>query len=187
MFPTAKQTAETDKLLKPPRGGGKSNKNSDFRSAERCPRSLSRQIIAIQMKFPEEDMVLIGKSDRLLVLQTESQAENVVVVIWDCLIGGTGGRGIGGAVVAKSIIGDEGKPFGERVGRSEAVFPTLVLPRGCGRARWGGGENGRAVVGEAISGLRGKRELRRRIAGDLQCILAAFGGLPQRAAAEIPG
>ena len=60
------QSATTDKLLKPPRGGGKSKEKSGFRSAERCLRSLSRQIPAIQMKFPEEVMVFIGKSDRLL-------------------------------------------------------------------------------------------------------------------------
>ena len=60
------QTAPPDKLLKPPRCGGKSKEKSGFRSAERCLRSLSRQIPAIQMKFPEEDMVFISKSDRLL-------------------------------------------------------------------------------------------------------------------------
>jgi len=60
------QPAPTDKLLKPPRGGGKSKKKSGFRSAERCLRSLSRRIPAYQMKFPEEEMVFIGKSDRLL-------------------------------------------------------------------------------------------------------------------------
>jgi hypothetical protein len=60
------QPAPTDKLLKPPRGGGKSKEKSGFRSAERCLRSLSRQIPASPMEFPEEDMVFIGKSDRLL-------------------------------------------------------------------------------------------------------------------------
>jgi hypothetical protein len=60
------QSAPTDKLLKPPRGGGESKEKSGFRSAKRCLRSLSRQIPAIQMKFPEEDMVFISKSDRLL-------------------------------------------------------------------------------------------------------------------------
>jgi len=60
------QSAPTDKLLKPPRGGGKSEERSGFRSAERCLRSLSRQIPAIPMKFPEEDMIFISKSDRLL-------------------------------------------------------------------------------------------------------------------------
>ena len=60
------QSAATDKLLKPPRGGGKSKEKSGFRSAERRLRSLSRQISAIQMKFPEEDMVFISKSDWLL-------------------------------------------------------------------------------------------------------------------------
>jgi hypothetical protein len=54
------QTAPTDKLLKPPRGGGKSKEKSGFRSAERCLRSLSRQIPAIQRKFPEEDMVSLA-------------------------------------------------------------------------------------------------------------------------------
>ena len=60
------QTAPPDKLLKPPRGGRKSKEKFGIRSAERCLRSLSRQIPAIQMKFPEEDMVFISKSDRLL-------------------------------------------------------------------------------------------------------------------------
>ena len=40
----ARQSAATDKLLKPPRGGGRSKEKSDFRSAKRCLRSLSRQI-----------------------------------------------------------------------------------------------------------------------------------------------
>jgi len=62
----ARQFALTDKLLKPPRGGGKSKEKSGFRSAERCLRSLSRQIPAIPMRFPERDMAFIGKSDRLL-------------------------------------------------------------------------------------------------------------------------
>jgi hypothetical protein len=63
------QPAATDKLLNPPRGGEKSKEISGFRSAgsaERCLRSLSRQIPAIQMKFPEEDMVFISRSGRLL-------------------------------------------------------------------------------------------------------------------------
>jgi hypothetical protein len=60
------QTALPDKLLSPPRCGGKSKEKSGFRSAERCLRSLSRQIPAIPMKFPEEDMAFISKSDRLL-------------------------------------------------------------------------------------------------------------------------
>jgi len=59
------QSAPTDKLLKPPQGGGKSEEKSDFRSAERCFGSLSRQIPVIPIKFPEEDMVFISKSDRL--------------------------------------------------------------------------------------------------------------------------
>ena len=63
----ARQSAATDKLLKPPRGGGKAKEKSDFRSAERCLTSLSRQIPAIPIKFPEEDMVFISESDRLLV------------------------------------------------------------------------------------------------------------------------
>jgi hypothetical protein len=41
------QSAPTDKLLNPPQGGGKSKEKSGFRSAERCLRSLSRQIPAI--------------------------------------------------------------------------------------------------------------------------------------------
>jgi hypothetical protein len=61
------QSAATDKLLEPPQGGGKSKEKSGFRSAQRCLRSLSRQIPAIPMKFPEENMVFISKSDRLLV------------------------------------------------------------------------------------------------------------------------
>jgi hypothetical protein len=60
------QTAPPDKLLNPPRCGGKSKEQSGFRSAERCLRSLSRQIPAIQMRSPGEDMVFIGKPDRLL-------------------------------------------------------------------------------------------------------------------------
>jgi len=60
------QTAPPDKLLNPPRCGGKSKEKSGFRSAERCLRSLSRQIPAIPMRSPEEDMVFIGKPDRLL-------------------------------------------------------------------------------------------------------------------------
>jgi hypothetical protein len=60
------QSAPTDKLLKPPRGGGKSKEKSGFRSAERCLRSLSRRISAIAMKILAEDMVFIGKPDRLL-------------------------------------------------------------------------------------------------------------------------
>jgi len=64
------QSAATDKLLKPPRGGGKSKEKSGFRSAKRCLRSLSRQIPAIPMEFPEEDMIFIGKSDRLLARLT---------------------------------------------------------------------------------------------------------------------
>ena len=62
----AMQSAPTDKLLKPPRGGGRLKEKFGFRNAERCLRSLSRQISAIQMKFPEEDMAFITKSDRLL-------------------------------------------------------------------------------------------------------------------------
>jgi hypothetical protein len=60
------QSAATDKLLKRPQGGGKLQEQSGFRSAERCLRSLSRQIPAIPMKFPAEDTVFISKSDRLL-------------------------------------------------------------------------------------------------------------------------
>jgi dCTP diphosphatase len=48
------QSAPTDKLLKPPRGGGKSKKKSSFCSAERCLRSLSRQIPASQRNFLKE-------------------------------------------------------------------------------------------------------------------------------------
>jgi hypothetical protein len=60
------QTAPPDKLLNPPRCGGKAKENSGFRSAARCSRSLSRQIPAIPMEFPEEDRVFISKPDRLL-------------------------------------------------------------------------------------------------------------------------
>ena len=60
------QSTLTDKLLKPPRGGGQSKQKSGLRSAERCLRSLSRQIPAIQIKLPEEDMAFVGKPDRLL-------------------------------------------------------------------------------------------------------------------------
>jgi hypothetical protein len=59
------QTAAPDKLLNPPRCGGKLKWKSGFRSAERCLRSLSRRIPANPMKFPEGDMVFISKSDRL--------------------------------------------------------------------------------------------------------------------------
>jgi hypothetical protein len=54
------QSAPTDKLLKPPQGGGKSKEKFGFRSAERCLRSLSRQIPAIPMEFPEEDRVSLA-------------------------------------------------------------------------------------------------------------------------------
>ena len=54
--------AKSDRLL----GGGKSKQSSGFRGAERYLRNLSKQVSAIQMKFPEEDMVFIGKPDRLL-------------------------------------------------------------------------------------------------------------------------
>jgi hypothetical protein len=60
------QPTPTDKLLKPPRGGGKSKEKSGFRSAERCLRSLSRQFPVNKMRFPEVDMVFIGKPGRLL-------------------------------------------------------------------------------------------------------------------------
>ena len=43
---------------------------SGFRSAERCLRSLSRQIPAIATKTLAEDTIFIGKSDRLLVSHT---------------------------------------------------------------------------------------------------------------------
>ena len=61
------QSAPTDKLLNPPRDGEKSKEKFGFRSAERCLRSLSRQMLAIQMRFPEKDMMFISNSDRLLV------------------------------------------------------------------------------------------------------------------------
>jgi hypothetical protein len=56
----------TDKLLNPPRGGGKLMEKYGFRSAERCLRSLSKQIPAIATKTLAEDTIFIGKSDRLL-------------------------------------------------------------------------------------------------------------------------
>ena len=77
------QSAATDKLLKPPRGGGKSKEKSGFRSAERCLRSLSRQIPAIPMKFPEEDMIFVSKSDRLKVeqrIQVDVTAEVALIL-----------------------------------------------------------------------------------------------------------
>jgi hypothetical protein len=61
------QSAPTDKLLNPPRDGEKAKEKFGFRSAERCLRSLSRQMLAIQMRFPEKDMMFISNSDRLLV------------------------------------------------------------------------------------------------------------------------
>ena len=60
------QSAATDKLLNPPQGGGKLQGKSGFHSAERCLRSLSRQIPTIPMRFPEEDRIFISKSDSLL-------------------------------------------------------------------------------------------------------------------------
>jgi hypothetical protein len=60
------QSAPTDKRLKPPRGGGKLNDKSGFRSAKRCLRSLSRQTPFAAMKISAEDTTFIGKSDRLL-------------------------------------------------------------------------------------------------------------------------
>ena len=62
------QSAPTDKLLKPPPGGGKSKEKCGFRSAERCLRSLSRQTPVIPMESPEEVMVFIGKPDGLLAV-----------------------------------------------------------------------------------------------------------------------
>jgi hypothetical protein len=90
----ARQSAPTDKLLNPPHCGGRLHEKSGFRSAERCLRSLSRQVPAIQMKFPEVDMVFIGKSDRLLGL------EDV-----DGLVGKPEEEGAGGeiAVVASAV------------------------------------------------------------------------------------
>jgi hypothetical protein len=51
------QSAPTDKLPKPPQGGGKSKEQSGFRSAERCLRSLSRQIPSIAMNILAEDTI----------------------------------------------------------------------------------------------------------------------------------
>jgi hypothetical protein len=56
----------TDKILKPPRGGGKTKEKSGFCSAERWCRSLLRQIPAGQMKFREEEMAFFGELNRLL-------------------------------------------------------------------------------------------------------------------------
>ena len=53
----ATQTAATDKLLNPPRCGGRSKGLPGLCSAKRCLRSLSRQIPSRQRKFPEEDLV----------------------------------------------------------------------------------------------------------------------------------
>jgi hypothetical protein len=60
------QSALTDKLLKPPRGGGRLKEKSGFRSAERCLRSLSRQTPVIAIEILAEETIFIGKSDRLL-------------------------------------------------------------------------------------------------------------------------
>jgi hypothetical protein len=62
----AKQNAPTDKLLNPPRCGGKLHEKSDSCSAKRRLRSLSRQIPGIAIKILAEDTIFIGKSDRLL-------------------------------------------------------------------------------------------------------------------------
>jgi hypothetical protein len=43
-----------------------SKEKSGFRFMGRCSKSMSRQIPAIATEFSEEDMVFIGKSDRLL-------------------------------------------------------------------------------------------------------------------------
>ena len=58
------QPAPTDKLLKPPRGGEKAKKNSGVHSVGRCARNLSGQISALPVGFSEEDIRLIGKTDR---------------------------------------------------------------------------------------------------------------------------
>jgi len=60
------QPTPTDKLLKPPRGGGKSKETSGLRSAERCLRSLPKQIPVNQIEISEVDMAFIGKPSRLL-------------------------------------------------------------------------------------------------------------------------
>jgi hypothetical protein len=60
------QPTPTDKLLKPPRGGGKSKETSGFRSAERCLRSLPKQFPVNQIEISEVDMAFIGKPGRLL-------------------------------------------------------------------------------------------------------------------------
>ena len=49
--------------------------DSSSRSAERCPRSLTRQSTVTQMRFSEENMVLIGNSDRLLSMHELGIAE----------------------------------------------------------------------------------------------------------------
>jgi hypothetical protein len=61
----ARHSAATDKLLKPPQGGGKSKEKHGFRSMERWLRSRLRQIPAIPVKFSEEEMVFMGRRDRL--------------------------------------------------------------------------------------------------------------------------
>jgi hypothetical protein len=60
------QPTPTDKLLKPPRGGGKSKETSGFRSVERCLRNLPKQIPVNQIEISEVDMAFIGKPGRLL-------------------------------------------------------------------------------------------------------------------------
>jgi len=71
----ALQSALPDKLLNPPRGGGNLKEKSGFRSAERCLRSLSKQIPAIETKTLAEDTIFIGKSDRLLGAQKRRTLE----------------------------------------------------------------------------------------------------------------
>jgi hypothetical protein len=67
------QTSPPDKLLNPPRCGGKSKGTPGLRSAKRCLRSLSRQIPSVAMKILAEDTIFIGKSDRLLAASTFSK------------------------------------------------------------------------------------------------------------------
>ena len=70
MVSAAKQTAPPDKLLNPPRCGGKSMGSPGPRSANLhflgAPvRSLSRKILSIAMKILKGDAIFIGKPDRL--------------------------------------------------------------------------------------------------------------------------
>ena len=60
MVSAAKQTAPPDKLVNPPRCGGKSSEIQVLRNAARCLTSLSRQTPSIIMKLLAEDVMFLA-------------------------------------------------------------------------------------------------------------------------------